>query len=103
MDETDGVAPMSKRLIYVVATGKKRFAEMAMGLGRSLRLIGDGNPKAIVTDVEGYDWERYFDLVIKPSAKRSALDKLEALSTTDADQVLSLDADMLAFRKTDEI
>lgn len=76
---------------------------MAIGLGRSLRLIGDTNPRAVVTDVEGYDWARYFDHVLKPTGKRSALDKLKALETTDADQILSLDADMLAFKKLDDI
>jgi hypothetical protein len=103
VDETYGAAALSKRLVYVVATGKKRFAEMAMGLGRSLRLIGDANPRAIVTDIDGYDWSRYFDYVCEPTGKRSALDKLKALETSEADQILALDADMLAFQRLDDI
>lgn len=94
---------MSKRIVFTVARGKARFAEMAMGLGRSLRLIGDTTPRVIMTDVEGYDWGKYFDLVLKPPTGRSALDKLTALEMTDADQILSLDADMLAFRPLDDI
>jgi len=74
-----------------------------MGLGRSLRLIGDKNPRVIATDIEGYNWAKYFDVVLKPTAGRTALDKLKALEMTDADQVLSLDADMLVFRPLDDI
>ena len=76
---------------------------MAMGLGRSLRLIGDTNPRVIATDIGGYDWGRYFDQVIPISGARSALDKLLAVETTDAEQVLAIDVDMLAFKRLDAI
>lgn len=92
-----------KRVIYTVATGKPKFAEMAMGLGRSLALIGDLTPRAVVTDIPGYDWKRYFDYVLPPLRGRSALDKLYALEHLDADQVLSIDGDCLAFRRMDAI
>jgi hypothetical protein len=92
-----------KRIVYAVARGKPRFAEMAMGLGRSLRLIGDKTPRVIVTDIKGYDWHRYFDEVLPPNGPRSSLDKLTALERTDADQVISLDVDMLAFKRLDPI
>ena len=89
--------------MYAVARGKPKFAEMAMGLGRSLRLIGDTTPRYIVTDIGGYDWERYFDRVVSVNGPRSALDKLLALETTDANQVLAIDVDMLAFKRLDAI
>jgi hypothetical protein len=92
-----------KRIVYAVAVGKPRFAEMAMGLGRSLKLIGDKTPRVIVTDIAGYDWARYFDQVLPPTGRRSSLDKLGALERTDADQVLALDVDMLAFKRLDPI
>jgi hypothetical protein len=94
---------MGKRIIYTVARGKPKFGEMAMGLGRSLRLIGDTNVRVIATDITGFDWTRYFDQVIPISGQRSALDKLLALDTTDADRVLSIDVDMLAFKRLDPI
>lgn len=94
---------MSKRIVFTVARGKPKFAEMAMGLGRSLRLIGDSHRRVIMTDIKGYDWERYFDEVIPVQGPRSALDKLTALEVTDADQVLSIDVDMLAFKRLDAI
>lgn len=94
---------MSKRIVYAVARGKPRFAEMAMGLGRSLKLIGDTTPRVIVTDIEGYDWKRYFDVVLQVSGSRSALDKLTALERTDADEILAIDVDMLAFKRLDPI
>jgi hypothetical protein len=91
------------RLIYTVAVGKPKFGAMAMGLGRSLSLIGDTTPRAILTDLDGFDWKRHFDVVVRPNGPRTALDKLFACETTDADEVLAIDGDMLAFRRLDEI
>lgn len=74
-----------------------------MGLGRSLKLIGDTNRRVIMTDIQGYDWNRYFHQVIPATGTRSALDKLTALEVTEANQVLSIDVDMLAFKRLDPI
>lgn len=92
-----------ERAIFTVALGRRPFAEMAMGLGRSLSLIGDRTPRVVMTDVRGFDWERYFDRVVEPPGKRDGLEKLMALECTDAQHVLALDGDMLAFRKLDPI
>jgi len=92
-----------ERIVFTVARGKPKFAEMAMGLGRSLKLIGDTNRRVVMTDIQGYDWKRYFHDVIAPTGPRSALDKLTALEVTEADQVLSIDVDMLAFKRLDPI
>lgn len=89
--------------MYTVARGKPKFAEMALGLGRSLKLIGDQNRRVLVTDFEGYNWHRYYDEVLPVSGERSALDKLTGLERTDADQVLAIDVDMLAFKRLDAI
>lgn len=70
-----------------------------MGLGRSLSLIGDDTPRAVMTDIKGYDWGRYFDHVIEPAGPRSALDKLFALESLDADYVYAIDGDCLAFKR----
>ena len=83
--------------IYTVATGKPKYGAMALGLGRSLRHIGDRTPRAIYTDIEG-PWETVFDRVIRTDKPRSALDKLRALDYLDGDQVLAIDCDALAFR-----
>jgi hypothetical protein len=92
-----------RRLVFTVARGKPRYAEMAMGLGRSLSLIGDTNPRAIVTDIPGYDWKRYYDHVFEPKAARSALDKLFAFDYIEADAVYSIDCDCLAFKRLDAV
>ena len=92
-----------ERLVFTVARGKPRYAEMAMGLGRSLSLIGDTTPRAIVTDIPGYDWKRYYDFVFEPGAPRSALDKLLASDYLDAKAVYALDCDSLAFKRLDPI
>ena len=91
-----------RRLVFTVATGNSRYAEMALGLGRSLATIGDTTPRAILTDCDG-DWDRYFDRVIRPSGPRSALDHLSALELTDCDQVIAIDSDSLVFRPLDDI
>jgi len=88
------------RCIFTVALGKPKYAEMAMGLGRSLALIEDPTPRVVYTDLaDAYDWKRYFDEVVVPREPRSALDKLRALDETGYDQVLSLDGDCLAFKR----
>lgn len=92
-----------KRIVYAVAVGSPKFGEMAMGLGRSLKLIGDETRRVLVTDIPGFAWKRVYDEVLPPSGPRSALDKLFACERTDADQVLSIDVDMLAFRRLDPI
>lgn len=92
-----------RRIVYTVALGRKPFAEMAMGLGRSLSLIGDTTPRVIMTDIQGYDWSRYFDKVIHPPKERDGLEKLTALDHTDADTVLAIDCDMIAFKRMDDI
>jgi hypothetical protein len=91
--------PEVRRIVFCVATGKSRYGEMAMGLGRSLSLIGDDLPRAIVTDIPGFDWNRYFDYVYEPKAPRSALDKLFAFDYLDADSVYALDVDCLGFKR----
>lgn len=94
-----------KRIVFTQAVGKPVFAEMAMGLGRSLSLIGDSALRAIITDLDGYDWGRYFDVVLEPREPLPwvMFSKLTALNRTDADQVIFLDGDSLAFKKLDPV
>ena len=92
-----------RRVIYCVARGGANFAEMALGLSRSLRLIGDRTELVIATDISGYPWSRHFDQVVELKTPRSALDKLNAFEYVQADAVLALDVDMLAFKKTADI
>lgn len=89
--------------MFTVARGKAKYGRMGMALGRSLQLIQDQTPRAVLTDLDDFDWSRYFDLVIRPTSERTSLDKLLALELTKADQVLALDCDSLAFRRLDEI
>lgn len=87
------------RVVLTVGRGKPKFAEMALGLGRSLSLIGDDTPRAVVTDLPEFPWTKHFQCVIPPPGPRSALDKLFGLELTDAEQVLAIDGDCLAFRR----
>ncbi|CAN5427505.1 hypothetical protein BH11ARM1_BH11ARM1_13370 [soil metagenome] len=94
-----------KRIVYTLAVGKPKFAECALGLGRSLRLIGDTTRRIVVTDQLDHPWKNSFDEVISPTDPLDWIffSKLTALKRTDADQVLFIDADSLAFRRLDEI
>lgn len=90
-----------KRILYLQAIGQPRFAEMAFGLARSLALIGDDTPRVIVTDLPDYPWERYFSHVLSPidPIEWVFFSRLDALERTDADQVIMLDGDCLAFKR----
>jgi hypothetical protein len=90
-----------KRIVYMQAVGKPRFAEMALGLARSLSLIGDDTPRVIVTDQKGFPWGRYFDKVLEPvhPVEWIFFSRLDALERTDADQIITIDGDCLAFKR----
>jgi hypothetical protein len=97
-----------KRIVFTVATGAPRYAEMALGLARSLELIGDRTPRVAVSDVDEPKLASWFDQVILPQAGEGNaaspyLKKLAALELTDADAALFIDADSLVFRRLDEI
>lgn len=91
------------RLVYTVGMGRRDFAEMALALGRSLRFLGDTTPRAVLTDRDDMPWSECFDIVIRTDRKRDGFEKLIAFEHTDATQVLALDADMLAFKRMDDI
>jgi hypothetical protein len=78
---------------------------MALGLARSLNYCGDNTPRAIVTDIKGLDWSRYFDYVlpVERPLDQVFFGKLDLLNRTDADAVLWIDSDCLTFRPLDEV
>ncbi|AIE84317.1 hypothetical protein [Fimbriimonas ginsengisoli] len=94
-----------KRIVYTLAVGKPKFAECALGLGRSLKLIGDSTRRVVITDQLDFPWEKSFDEVIAPEDPLNWIffSKLTALERTDADQVLFIDSDSLVFRRLDPI
>jgi hypothetical protein len=93
------------RAVLTLAVGKRKFAEQALGLGRSLRLIGDPTPRVVVTDLLDMDWAPAFDHVVpyQGDIRMIFFDKLIGLEATDADEILFIDADMLAFHPLDPI
>jgi hypothetical protein len=94
-----------KRIVYTLAMGADKFQRCALGLGRSLRLIGDTTHRVVVTDKPDYPWKPAFDEVLATTVAKEwvFLSKLTALERTDADQVLFVDADSLAFQRLDPI
>ncbi|MDX2064211.1 MAG: hypothetical protein SFX74_00565 [Fimbriimonadaceae bacterium] len=93
------------RAVLTLAVGKRKFAEQALGLGRSLRLIGDPTPRVVVTDMLDLDWAPAFDHVVpyQGDLRMIFFDKLIGLEATDANEILFIDADMLAFRPLEPI
>jgi hypothetical protein len=92
-----------KRLVFTEARGKPMFAEMALGLGRSLKLIGDTTPRAVLTDLFDYPWDKSFDMVIPAKGPRSVVGPIQGLEYTDADAIIGIDADSLVFKRLDPI
>ncbi|MEZ0326071.1 MAG: hypothetical protein ACAH95_09200 [Fimbriimonas sp.] len=93
-----------KRIVFTVATGQKKYAEQALGLARSLKLIGDTTQRVVMSDIEHPAWGRCFDQVVPPpKAISSYMLKLAALECTDADEVLFIDSDSLVFKRLDRI
>ena len=90
-----------KRIVFTVAVGSSKFAECALGLGRSLKLIGDTTPRVVITDQPNHPWSRYFDEVLEHQVapEMVLLSKFSALERTDADQVLFIDSDCLVFKR----
>lgn len=73
---------------------------MALGLARSLSLIGDTTERVVMSDIADPNLARWFDRVVPPvETPYPYLRKLSALEATDADEVLFIDADSLAFGK----
>lgn len=97
--------PNDDRIVFTLAFGHRKFAEMALGLGRSLRLIGDTTRRVVLTDLDDYPWEKSFDQVIRLKVPMEDLwwAKLYALEHTDAKRVLFIDGDSLAFKRVGTI
>jgi len=93
------------RIVLTIAVGKEKHRQAALGLGRSLRLIGDSTRRVVITDQPELNWSPAFDEVIRwdGEVKWIFFEKLSGLRLTDADQILFLDADMIAFKRLDPI
>lgn len=94
-----------KRVLLTIAVGSPKYAECALGLGRSLKLIGDTTPRVVITDMPNFPWASSFDKVLEPvePIDRTMLSKLSGLDRLDADQILFVDCDCLAFQRLDPI
>lgn len=95
---------MSHRVVFTVATGSPHYVDMALGLARSLSLVGDLTSRVLMTDQDVPGLSRWFEHVIPPPpGVPPYLRKLEALSGVDAKRVLFLDSDCLALHRLDRV
>ena len=96
---------MPRKIVFTSAFGNPRFAKMALGLARSLRLIGDLTPRVVMTDMKDFPWKPAFDEVIYSEVPSKDIwwSKFYAMHLTDADEVLYIDSDSIAFKRLDPI
>lgn len=94
-----------KRIVVTLAFGPQRFSEMALGLGRSLRLIGDPHRRVVITNDRSTNFSPAFDEVIYTDFPAEDIwwAKFYALDLTDAEQILFLDGDSLAFQRLEPV
>src|SRR5665213_294927 len=85
-----------ERIVYTLALGNRKLAEGALGLGRSLKLIGDTTRRVVVTDQLGPTWSECFDEVIEPA---EGVDARSILERNGIDQLLYVAPNCLAFRR----
>jgi len=77
---------------------------MALGLARSLALVGDTTPRGLITDMDDPRFGRWFQQIARPpTGIPTYLQKLQALQVLDAESALFIDADSLAFGRLDPI
>jgi len=81
------------RVVITTASRTSQQAECALGLGRSLRFLGDETTRVIATDMPDRSWQPAFDQVW-PS-----LDIPKLLEELGADQALILPPASLAFKR----
>lgn len=94
-----------RRVILSFATGNEQYVAMAKALGVSLQVHGSQTPRALITDRTNDSelqaiWPK---LIAPPAGYDHWFLKLCALEATDADAVLFLDGDGLAFQNADRI
>lgn len=91
-------------ILFTVACGHPKYAKQAMALAMSIRLHGAQTPIVLLSDIKDPEIEKWFDAVVPPvPGVEPYLQKVVALQTTGADQVLFLDSDSLAVRNLDEL
>jgi len=89
-----------RRAILTMAHGSSENGEMAMGLARSLSLIGDSTIRIVLTDLEDQNWARYFDHVIP--VESSGLISGSAV-WDEINQLIVVPPNALAFRRLDAL
>ena len=93
-----------KRVVFTVATGAEKYADMAKGLAQSLSLIGDTTQRVLISDIDRPDLSRWFDNIVPPDESVPPyMRKLQALEACDADAALFIDSDSLVFKRLDSI
>jgi len=93
-------------VIFTVAMDGKASAQYALGLGRSLRLIGDLTRRVVVTDQPDHPWLPAFDHVLLVDRAENWEDKLGVdlvQNQTSGEHFLYVDPGTLAFKRLDAV
>src|SRR5262245_58584028 len=88
------------RGILTLAMGSRRYIDMAIQLARSIRLNSPNQTLAVVSDDNGEDLKRWFDLVVpfNPACGAGLVQKLHLYDYSPFSETLFIDADCFAVR-----
>jgi hypothetical protein len=91
---------MRTRGILTIAFGKQHYIDMAINLGRSLKLNAPNIECAIVTDSQSIELKKLYDIIIplKPNFGKNVEQKLHIDKYTPFEETLFIDSDCLVFR-----
>lgn len=91
------------RGFVTIATGQKRYFDIARNLLRSYRMFASEKyPFAIICDRENRYTEEFDDVIVLEKAYCNYLDKLQLYAHLPYDETIFIDADSLAYGDLDE-
>ena len=87
-----------KKGFITIATGSKKYYEMAKILVRSYKLsTKDPMPFAIITDTKDEKFSEFDDVVIIENAKCSYMDKIDLVKNSPYNESIFIDSDCIAY------
>lgn len=88
---------MSRGFI-TIATGDKKYHEMAKTLVRSYKLTSSSPVRfGVITDDANEKFEEFDDVVLIKDATRSYMDKIDIMRYSPYDETIFIDSDCIAF------
>lgn len=88
------------RGIITIATGNKRYLEMAKNLAKSLSLNMPSVPKAVITDSDDHEFHSYYDIVIPADLNKGSglIQKLYIYDYSPFEETIFIDVDCIVVK-----